>query len=215
MMQLAMAAQPSTRGGSPPPDSGPPVQGVDISNYQDDVTVLLPTLTEWNVEHVVVRLSTESEGRRQIAIRQLQILKNVGFSVSGYIWSYFWTQPLAHVQDALSVADASGIDLSMIWFDCEDDDGANAITVPIWLDAAVQAVQASGRRAGIYTGRYWWRDHAGDSQDFSSLPLWLASYDNVPDLSTPLLPFAGWTELAGKQYWSLPIDRDIFDRSVI
>lgn len=215
MMQLAAAAQGQASGSSPPPNTGPPVQGVDISNYQPDVTLLLPTLTAWNVEHVVVRLSNESEDRKRIAIEQLQILKHVGFSVSGYIWCYFWTEPTEHVQAALAVADAAGVDLSMIWFDCEDDYGANAITVPIWLDAAVRAVQSAGRLAGIYTGRFWWQNYAGDSPNFSSLPLWLASYDNVPELSSPLMPFAGWDDLSGKQYTNQPLDRDIFAASVI
>jgi GH25 family lysozyme M1 (1,4-beta-N-acetylmuramidase) len=215
MMQLAAAAQSLANGGSPPPNTGPPVHGVDISNYQADVTLLLPTLTAWNVEHVVVRLSTESEDRRQTAIRQLQILSHVGFTVSGYVWAYFWASPMAHIDAALSVADAAGVPLTMIWFDCEDDDSASPVSVSTWLDQAVWAVQSHDYRAGIYTGRYWWRDHAGDTDRFSHLPLWLANYDEVPELTSSVMPFAGWNELAGKQYTSTPLDRDIFAAFVV
>jgi GH25 family lysozyme M1 (1,4-beta-N-acetylmuramidase) len=192
-----------------------PVQAVDISNYQNDMDALMAMLVDWQIEHVVVRLSTESAYNRQIAIDQLRILYHAGFSVSGYIWCYFWAGPRLHTQDALNAADRAGVPLSMVWFDCEDDDGADPVTVPTWLNSAVQAVQASGRRAGIYTGRYWWRTKAGDTEDLSNLPLWLASYDANPSLQSPLMPFAGWTELAGKQYWDKPLDRDVFSSSVV
>lgn len=182
---------------------------IDVSNYQGfNITDLI---LEHKPAHIVVRLSTESDQHREIARQQLSTARLMGCTVAGYIWAYWDLDAALHVADALSVA--GDAPLTHVWLDCEDEaDAAKFTTIP-WIRQAVAEIEGRGLRAGIYTGRYFWRDRVGDATEFNTLPLWLASYDGRPQLASNLLPFGGWTRVAGHQ-WSGDPDRSVFDPAI-
>lgn len=189
------------------------VQGIDISNWNGDIRGSLEQWTGWGVEHVCVRLSTESANHRAIAIDQLQVAHAVGLTVSGYCWAYFGMNPGACVAASLDVARASGVPLSFIWLDAEDEPGG--VDPVAWLRAAADEVAQLGWRVGVYSAAWWWNSRAGGSEGCSDLPLWAAAYDDDPNLESVGL-FGGWAResLAGKQWSGDPIDRDTFARWV-
>jgi GH25 family lysozyme M1 (1,4-beta-N-acetylmuramidase) len=187
------------------------VYAIDVSNWQpSDLTALI---RQHHPTHVVVRLSTESEALRQHARRQLETAVAEGCTVSGYHWIYWdGDSPEAEVADALAVA--AGFELRRLWMDCEGDNPGMAF-VEDRLSRAVAQAEAQGRACGIYVGANWWRQN-GNSHGFTRLPLWLADWDEVPNLDVDDLP-GGWTKLGGKQ-WSTTndtLDRDVFDAEVL
>lgn len=190
-----------------------PVQAVDVSNFQPDIRPWLEQWTAWGIEHVVVRLSTESLSHQQIAIDQLEVAHAVGLSCSGYIWCYFGMDPGACVAEALGLARGSGVPLSFIWLDAEDEPGP--VDPVAWLRGAADEVRRKGYRVGIYSAAWWWSSRAGGSDGCADLPLWCAQYDNDPRLESVGL-FGSWPRelVAGKQWTSDPIDRDTFARWV-
>lgn len=185
------------------------VQGVDVSRYQGDIRPWLETWTAWGIEHVVVQLQTVPSGYEALAIDQLQVAHAVGLTCGGYIWAHWEWEPAACVAASLDVARAAGVPLGTIWLDAEDPVPAGGAAV--WLQDACRVVEAAGFRAGVYTGRYWWRDNTGDSDALSDHPLWVANYDGNPSLDSQPL-FGSWPRelLAGKQWTSDPLDRDTF-----
>lgn len=184
---------------------------IDVSNWQP--ADLGPLIAQHKPQHVVVRLSTESQHHVDIAREQLSTALQAGCTVSGYVWCYLNQSPAEHTAHALSVADGFPVDL--VWFDLEGD-SANG-QLDNWLSQAVALVEARKKRAGVYTSAGWWRDN-GDSQGFGRLPLWLADWTGEPNLDPPTLGwFGGWTTLGGRQ-WSDTngtLDRDVFDPAVI
>jgi hypothetical protein len=92
------------------------------------------------------------------------------------------------------------------------------------LGATLMALRGAGRNVGIYTGAWFWNDprYLDGRKPFTTVPLWAASYDGIPDLSR-WTPFGGWTHLAGKQYQGsekgrpcgMAVDLDVFDDSVL
>lgn len=182
---------------------------IDVSNYQP--ADLGPLIAQHKPQHVVVRLSTESQHHVDIARQQLATALQAGCSVSGYVWAYFDLPPVEHTAHALSVAD--GFPLALVWFDCEDDCPPGQLEN--WLSQAVDLTEQRGHRAGVYTSKGWWQGH-GDSQGFTRLPLWAAQPDGIASLDIVGL-FGGWTAAAGKQ-WSTTggtLDRDVFDSAVL
>ncbi len=184
------------------------MRGIDVSNYQPaDLTELI---ARYQAEHVAVRLSTESDKHREIAIAQLRSVAANGCTVSGYIWCYWNQKPWSHIADALSIIQEAQAPVQMIWLDVEDEAGAERGLIRDWLNAALDEVAKRGYSAGIYTGQWFWAVYgAGDS--YSHVPLWTAQYDGVPDLDSVKL-FGGWArELVwGKQYGADEIDLDVF-----
>ena len=191
------------------------MRGIDVSNYQP--ADLAGLIREYGVEHVVVRLSTESSWHREVAWAQLRSAIDNGCTVSGYIWCYWDVEPRQHVRDALDVIREAGLgpnDVRMVWLDVEDTNALYRTSLQYWLDEAVRAVEEAGYRAGIYTAAWFW-DHYAGNVDFSRLPLWAAQYDGQPTLDSVRL-FGGWTiEMVwGKQYSADEIDLNVFSELV-
>lgn len=184
------------------------VWGCDVSNYQP--ADLGPLIAQHKPQHVVVRLSTESQHHLDIARQQLATARQAGCTLGGYIWAYWGEAPEQHAANALSVAE--GFDLQMVAIDCEDEDPGLA-KLEDWLARAVAQLESQGQRCWVYSSRGWWTRN-GDSHGFVRLPLWVAQYDGIPELDIVGL-FGGWTEAAGKQWSDQPIDRDVFDAAVI
>jgi len=188
------------------------VRGIDVSNYQPaDLTELIH---RYQAEHIVVRLSTESQRHREIAITQLHSAVANGCTVSGYIWCYWDLDAAAHISAALDVADEAGVPLVMVWLDAEDTESANHQRIVTWLHEATVLVEQRGQRCGIYTARWFWDSYVR-SEEFAHLPLWAAQYDNEPTLESVQL-FGGWSRemLRGKQYSADEIDLNVFSELV-
>ena len=197
--------------------SGRLLRGIDVSNYQPPD--LAGLIRQYHAEHVVVRLSTESQRHREIAWAQLLSALGNGCSVSGYVWCYWDLDPRQHVQDALGVLSEAGLgpnEVRMVWLDVEDTESLalSRCSVDEWLRQAVSVVEAAGYRVGIYTGQWFWQPRVRG--DFSRLPLWAAQYDGIPTLESVRL-FGGWTRemVWGKQYSGDEIDLDVFSELVI
>lgn len=216
----ATIASQAKRTASPPIQTAP-VFGVDISNYSG--TPSQATLACWRdagVKHVCVRLSTESESMRAIAIQQLRAVRDAGLTCSGYVWDYWNLNASDHVNAALLVARDAGVPLTVVWIDCESTPGLSKLGVLTWIDAAQLAIKAQSGRPGIYTRANWWQQNTGDSLAFSQLPLWEAHYDSDADLNA-WRPFGGWDHLSAKQYvgdtqlCGVTVDLDTFGAAVV
>lgn len=182
------------------------MKAIDVSNWQPGD--LGPLIAQHKPQHVVVRLSTESQNNLDIARLQLSTALEAGCTVSGYIWCYWHLSPTEHAQQALSVAD--GFPLARVWFDCEDDPAGQ---LDDWLSQAVDLAERRGQRCGVYARKSWWQAN-GDSRGFTRLPLWVAQYDGIPELDIVGV-FGGWARAAGKQWTDSPIDRSVFDPAVL
>lgn len=191
--------------------------GIDISNWQGEITPQTAACFAQNCPIVVVRASLESPRHVALAKQQIEACQAAGLQVHGYIWMYPSWNPTQTVNDTMG--EYGRYDLPWVWIDAEETaDVADPKHNADWLNRAIARLLEHGRRAGIYTGAWWWNDprYMGGSTAFKEVPLWYAEYDSNPDLYT-WTPFGGWLNPAGKQ-WDVtrtlcdigPIDRDTF-----
>ena len=178
------------------------VRGIDVSSHQSrDLRTLI---TAHRPSHVVVKLYLPEEVIDQEYSRaQIASAKAAGCTVGGYVWCYRDLDPRKTVRDAVALARSAGVELPVLWLDCEAyrvngevrDPGPDAA----WLRAALDECRKLGVKPGIYTGGWWWREYMGNTREFAELPLWAAEYDDNPDVADVTL-FGGWTRACGKQY---------------
>lgn len=134
-----------------------------------------------------------------------------GCTVGGYGWLYAGIDGNRQVADFLDTAFKAQIVFSPtnpLWLDCEDDTDGSYPSLEILSDAT-DACARLGVPCGIYTAAWWWIPRTDDDKGFCDLPLWAAVYDGNPNLIAP--GFGGWTEMAGHQYTSTPVDRSVFN----
>ena len=192
------------------------VRAIDVSNHQPrDLSGLI---SQHQAKHVVVKLylPEEIDEGVECARQQIASARAAGCTVSGYIWCYRSSDPRESVRNGIALARSAGLELPMLWLDCETYQDANEFDPgpdAAWLRAAIDECRRQGVRPGIYTGFWWVRDHfpGGEAAfaEFKDVPLWLADYDNVAELNFNR-PFAGLTALHGKQYSADGIDLDVF-----
>lgn len=193
------------------------VRAIDVSSHQPrDLSGILAV---HDVEHVVVRLYLPWEKPAQEHTRaQVESARALGKSVGGYVWAYAAADPLETVTEGLRLARSCGLEVPVLWIDCETytEDGNVVDRGPdaAWLRAAVGECVGRGVRPGIYTGAWWWRAYMGDTTEFGEVPLWAAVYNWVADLASVKL-FGGWREVVGHQYSANGIDLDVFRRDVV
>lgn len=197
------------------------VQGIDISNFQGEITpALAGTWAAAGVQHVVVRASLERQAMRDLARRQMVACKDAGLSISGYGWYYQSVDPADWAQQTL---DAYGdLGLVRVWIDCEETaDVGRPGEIANWLYAWFQTLEAAGMPTGTYTGQWWWDQYMpGVTTSATVRPLWNALYDRVMDLNV-WTPYGGWAAPSAKQYaddgmvGGMKLDMDIFDESVV
>lgn len=157
----------------------------------------------------MVKLYQEIESVSQDHSReQLRSARDNGCTVGGYVFGYAGTNPVRTVLDVVGLAQAEGVSLPVLWIDVESYEGEPGPDVE-WIRDAVSECNRLGIRPGIYTGRWYWDAYLPDVTEFSHLPLWLAEYDNDPNVDNVTL-FGGWNEAAGKQFTSTPVDQNVF-----
>ena len=184
------------------------MKGIDTSSYQaPDLTDLIAS---YDPDVVVVKMYLPVEVISQThSIAQSRSVLTNRKLLTGYCYCYGSVDPTKTVAWAATLADYCGASIrgefpaAHLWLDMEDTDAPD----DLWLAKAAGKAEEMGVSLGIYTGRYWWRQHMNN--DWSYLPLWLANYDEDPSLDS-FIPFGGWTYLTGKQYTSTPIDQNTF-----
>lgn len=197
---------------------------IDISNYSGFLSPETAAKLRGNVDTAIVRAGPQSglfDGDTwKYTRQQLLALQQAGFvQLDAYVYLNFGGDPAQQVTDALG--HVYGFPIQRLWLDCEDTNSGKAPHENVQF--IQRAVEACGERiaCGIYTGRWWWVPHTDNSTAFSSLPLWVATDDEHPDLSFPAAgPFGGWAKPMVEQYhldttlWDVPgvaVDLNVYD----
>lgn len=207
----AVPAAPPTPTPPPPDVPGPFLAALDVSSHQGmDISAVV---RQFSPDHVIVKLyqSIELGGDgAKYSVAQAHTARSLGCTTGGYVWLYANVDGAKQVIDALATADRAAVAFSQynpLWLDCERyTDGSNPS-----VEVIHQAVAECQRRhvpCGIYTGAWWWKPYTGNSTAFMKLPLWAAVYDGKAEMVD--VAFGGWRTLAGKQWTSTPVDRNVF-----
>jgi len=105
----------------------------------------------------------------------------------------------SQMQDFISQLSSNGVQFGTLWLDIEiydwfSDQGQNQG----FFNALVGA--AGGQQLGVYTSQNNWCTIMGCSfSGGSSLPLWYADWDGIPDFSD-FSPYGGWSSPSMKQF---------------
>ncbi|MGP6175066.1 glycoside hydrolase family 25 protein [Corynebacterium sp. A21] len=100
--------------------------------------------------------------------------------------------------------------------DIEYHDDQSPAQLQAWTREFLQQLEAlTGRTPIIYTNRFFWEQHLGNSPEFSRHPLWLAAYQDTPPTVIP----GGWTHLSIWQHSdsgqvagvNAPVDMNLFN----
>jgi glycosyl hydrolase family 25 len=129
-------------------------------------------------------------------VQQLLACQAAGLHTEAYV--YLWTSNSTDITRQLGLL--QGLGVQRVWLDCEDTTAATPLSRVRAIGSGLAQIAAAGYAAGIYTGRWWWTQYAGDPTDWASLPLWASIYDGKPDLASGFVPFGGWQEVTMKQY---------------
>lgn len=178
-----------------------------MSNYTDTLTP--QSLQSWrdlfDVGLVIVQAIDPPAGYPHGVTRdQIESCAAAGMPTDVYL--YLWTQSNVEADMRAKLALLVGLEnhVGRLWLDAEDTTGAS-------VDARVTAMRqafavldgwclAHGKpRAGVYSGRWWWRSYVGDTDEFSDRELWTSEYDGIEDASV-FTPYGGWTSCSIKQY---------------
>lgn len=120
------------------------------------------------------------------------------------------------LERALAAAGDEWPRLAAVFIDVEVD-GVREATIR----DSLEAVSAAGKRAAIYSARWFWAGHLGDPQWpwLLGYRIWNAYYDGEPDLDFERAPWGPWSaaNVAGEQYTGttniegVDVDLDRFD----
>lgn len=133
-----------------------------------------------------------------------------GCSVGGYVWLYRNEDARRAVHEAVTLARDEGVELPVLWLDVETYNGVAPTRAEI--EDAIVECHMEGVRPGIYTAS--WMTSYVDFSGLGRIPCWGASYNDTPTLES-VRPFGPWTEFAGHQFTSNPLDQNVFARSVV
>lgn len=142
---------------------------------------------------MIVQAITGNDGKTY-ARQQLDAAVRNGLRIQGYVWCF----PNALRGGTVSrMAMFDGFPIEALWLDVEQ---SGLKLADINRDLAV-CDQYLGRKAGIYSGRYFfanqgWLSHTA----WSDRPLWDSNYDLVPVLEAGFKPYGGWTKPTMKQF---------------
>lgn len=129
-----------------------------------------------------------------VAPHNIQEAHARGFECHGYTNVSPWhADPVAA---AKGIAGSTWPLIAMLWVDVEID----GVTEAMIQDACNKA-KAEKSRVGIYSARWFWQGRLGNPKWpwLLEYPLWVADYDDDPDLSTAAL-FGPWPAAYAKQY---------------
>lgn len=168
---------------------------LDLSNY--DWETFVPDCFAANgCEGVILGCQDPN-----IAWRMADGLRRARIPIIGvYGFDYFGTPgDLGDIWDAIAIALA--YDIRRVWVDCEIDSyaGSDPFERAAEIEECVQAIEAAGLSAGIYTGSWWWVPQVNNTEQFAHLPLWHSGYyDDGRAIRT--VNYGGWTDVAVHQW---------------
>ena len=162
----------------------------DVSNYTGPISPdQAESLAAAGIEHVIVRISPESEDLAAITRQQLGVLRAAGLAVSGYLFPEYDAAPGESLARALGISGP----LRTLWIDVEPPGLPSAVIIRSWI---VRAAEASPVPVGVYTSGWVLAQLPG--WEPITLPLWAAAYGERPDSLE--VAFGGWMRAAGIQY---------------
>ncbi|MGD7002272.1 glycoside hydrolase family 25 protein [Corynebacterium halotolerans] len=100
--------------------------------------------------------------------------------------------------------------------DIEYHDGQSPEQMQAWVREFLDRTQQlTGQTPVIYTNRFFWEEHLGNTTEFADHPLWLAAYQNNPPTQMP----GGWTHMSIWQHSetgrvngvNAPVDLNLFN----
>jgi len=172
--------------------------GIDVSNWQGEITPeTAGCWKELGYEHVIVRASLETQGKKDLAQRQMDAVLAAGSGLSAYLWCYWDWDPAQSVDDALAlIGDRK---YHTLWLDAEEEANTGSTNHLIWwITSAIAEAKKRGVRVGIYTGAWWWNKYRMGAS-FAHEALWDANYNISPG---EFVPYGGWVESVAHQYSS-------------
>lgn len=196
----------------PPPGPAPAtVLGVDVSNYQPrDLSALIQ---QYGFQHVVVRLWLPEEiPDAQYSLDQLHSAIDNGCTVGGYYWGYKNLEPERSAENALELWTRANVgNLPVLWPDIEVYANEGCPNQDWTLAACRHAVQM-GQLGGVYSSDYMIDTYWGSyPQELQTYYYWCANYNGQPTLD---VPSKYWSKVHGHQYWSKPVDFNVFATEV-
>jgi len=167
---------------------------IDVSNYQGNLTSSF--FSSWGARGfsgLIVQAVTGNDGRSYTR-QQCQAALDHGWELNGYIWCP------SNYNARLALF--NGFKLNELYLDVEEsqltwdeiDAGFRA------CDSYISGVTGMYTRANMFNP--W-------TNKYSFRKLWVAYYDNVPDVNVGFKPFGGWTEAYMKQYTEHPLDQNV------
>jgi len=143
-----------------------------------------------------------NDGLRAVARNNLANAKAAGLRVAAYANASpaAWWPIAVQMQEIRRNAGDMWPHLEGVAVDVE----IPGITLARVLELA-DAINAAGQRADVlYTARWFWTGHMGDSKDarWRRFKLWNAYYDGDPDIDFASAPYGPWaaSDLVGEQY---------------
>jgi hypothetical protein len=213
LLALAACSGPSepVQGGEAPLSPAPFFAG-DPQNgaeFAVDVSVWETPLAEsqvdclWasGVRHVVVGTQEADIAQQQLAMAVAR-----GMTVDAYVYLY-WDKDIASQVEA-AFAMTAGQPIGRMWLDIEQSPGTvGQKTLVADIQTALATCQAhSSVGCGIYTGSGFWKTYMGNTNVFSTVPLWYAIYNNKTSLSNwSTESFGGWPKPVAKQFATKPL----------
>ena len=89
----------------------------------------------------------------------------------------------------------------MLWLDIEGTWSSDYTANVNFIQGMVNEAAALNITLGMYTSKNSWTAITGNSDKFSSIPLWYPHYENTPNPSfSDFVPFGGWSKPNVKQY---------------
>lgn len=167
--------------------------GVDVANYQHPGAQGI----DWNAvngsqDFAMVKATEGSTYINPFYEEDVRQALAAGLKVGAYHYARPAGDPLAQARHfAQQIKNAPGQNLPPV-LDLEVAEGLSPVALQAWTRVfLVELERLTGKRPMIYTYRYFWSDHMGNTKQFAEYPLWLAAYQkNAPS------PVGGWNKLA-------------------
>lgn len=180
------------------------MKAFDVSVYSGEISAEQWQKIEADGYELVIVGLFHGRTVNRFAGQQLSGAIQAGLYVAGYIFIAPWTGWTGPQQVAAGMAEAQAYKDKLRFV--EVDVEADGVTGKM-IREALDTVKELGQRPIIYTGRWWWVYHFGDSQLFKDYPLHAAQYpffltDEPENLLDWVILYGGWTResLVGWQY---------------
>jgi hypothetical protein len=199
-----------------PPTEQVIITAVDISNFQPTGQALVGLLQEQGAEHCIVRLPQRVEPRALYTRASSQIDTVMGMdncTLGAYGWLYRDVPIEQQVEDWLALLDDAQVKIPYLWLDIEPYETNDNLPNLEQIKQAARLLEQHGVQPGIYTGPWVWALLRNPKDDYlMTLPLWTAEYNGLATLVDVTL-YGGWVDCKGHQYWTKPVDLNVFDKS--